>query len=188
MPGTPVGLGPFKGGLHNSSGSGEFIGDDELFSLVNLEVDIDGSLANRPPIREFATRDVGVYLISTFITLDGRKFLVTGNGITGTVNLVNADTGVVAVNNANACGSVAAVQYDDKLWVIPIINLTTGTSSGGYFTSANPPVWVSTPALPRGEAVVVYKERLWVAAGKAPGEPIYQSLIKCAYPVNLSEI
>lgn len=40
----------------------------------------------------------------------------------------------------------------------------------------------------RVQVTEIDANKLWFAAGKAPGKPIYQSLIKCAHSVNLSEI
>lgn len=49
MPGNPVKIGPFLGGLNNMSTAGE-AKDNELTELVNMEVAKDQSLTMRPPI------------------------------------------------------------------------------------------------------------------------------------------
>lgn len=49
MPGNPVKIGPFLGGLNNMSTAGE-AKDNELIELINMEVSKDQSLTMRPPI------------------------------------------------------------------------------------------------------------------------------------------
>lgn len=163
MPGTDVALGPWAGGLHNAAGTGEGIEDDELFELVNLEVDSDKSLANRPAISEFATSGVtsitsGVRLIGTYLPDDGRKFIVAAVG--STVWLINADSGVAAISQgvlASVC-----VQYKNKLWIIPQV-----AGAGGFFDSPTPSsvTWTASAGIPSGDAAVIYKERLFVTNG-----------------------
>ena len=80
MPGEATKLGPFTGGLHNSA-AGEFIDDKELYELVNLEVDNDGSLVNRPEIRLLSIAPVGITMagcsiLGVYLPNDGRKFLI----------------------------------------------------------------------------------------------------------------
>lgn len=50
MPGKPIKLGPFVGGL-NTTSDPTSIADSEVVDLVNLELDLDGSLTSRPPIQ-----------------------------------------------------------------------------------------------------------------------------------------
>jgi hypothetical protein len=163
MPGTDVALGPWAGGLHNAAGTGEGIEDDELFELVNLEVDSDKSLANRPAIAELAVTGVtgiasGVRLIGTYLPDDGRKFIVAAVG--SVVWLVNADTGVAATSQGVL--SSCCVQYKNKLWIIP---QTAG--QGGFFDAPTSTTlsWTAAGAIPRGDAAVIYKERLFVTGG-----------------------
>jgi hypothetical protein len=165
-PHTP--LGPFKGGLHNSSGVGEFIDDSELFRQINLEVDNDGTLVNRPEINLMSTNaDAtcnGWRIIGTYTPDDGRKFLViclaTGNVLlmdtsTGQANFTTVATGVT---------SVASIQYNNKLWVIAT---QSSTANGGYFDvpTSGTISWTTVSGIPRGESVAQYRERLFVAAG-----------------------
>jgi hypothetical protein len=49
MPGAPIPLGPFTGGVNNQAEQGT-IADDELWLSENFEFDTDGSLVSRPAI------------------------------------------------------------------------------------------------------------------------------------------
>jgi hypothetical protein len=47
-------LGPFVGGMNNSTNNPATIADTELWDCLNMDVDLDGSLKMRPPIQEVA--------------------------------------------------------------------------------------------------------------------------------------
>lgn len=160
-----VKLGLFTGGLNNAAGTGDAIQDDEVFDLVNLEVDLDGSLTNRPAINSLALTGmgstVGIKVLGVFLPADGRVFIAVSIGTT--LRLIDPNTGTSAADVAGV-GSVCCTQYGDRLWFAAL----PGSGSGGYFTVTAPglaPVWVTVAAIPNGEAIVVYKERLWVASG-----------------------
>ena len=53
MPGSPVKIGPFVGGLNNVSRAGESK-DNEVVELINFEVGLDTSILSRPPIEAVA--------------------------------------------------------------------------------------------------------------------------------------
>lgn len=160
-------LGPFTGGLHNSSGNGEYIDDAELFELVNLEVDTDGSLVNRPEIFDFAVTGVDMTnatLIGTYLPTDGRQFIVANCPVTGKVSLINASTGALVLATTLTVESFCCIQYANKLWVIPS---NTSPNSGGFFDVPTPSTvtWTATASIPKGEAVTLYRERIWVSCG-----------------------
>lgn len=161
MPGTPVALGPFSGGLNNAAGSGEGISDKEVFRLENLEVEKDnGSLVNRPAIRSFTFSGIasptGIRLIGTFLPENGNKYLIASVGTV--VWVINADTGVAAASRTSLT-SICCVQYQNRLYVVP----TTSGGTGGYWSDAL--AWTAVASMPTGDAVVLYKERIWIAAG-----------------------
>ena len=162
MPGTAVALGPFAGGLNNAAGSGEGIDDKEVFSCVNLEVALDGgSLVNRPAVRSFTLSGIaspsGIKLIGTFLPENGNKYIIASVGTV--VHVINVSTGA-SVANRTSLTSVCCIQYQDRVYVIPQAG---SPGDGGYFDNALS--WTSVAAIPRGDSVVLYKERLWVAAG-----------------------
>ena len=161
---APVKLGPFSGGLRNSSGLGENIADNEVYDLTNLEVDLDGSLVNRPAIGTLTITGVSpttnLRLIGRYRPNDGRVFLVVTAG--GKVYVVDTSTGAAQAATGTV-DAVTCVQYNNKLWVIPSPSSAT---SGGYFDAAVSVVtWTTIAAIPQGECAVLYKERIFVGAG-----------------------
>lgn len=166
MPMTPVALGPFSGGLNNAAGSGEGIDDKELFLLENLEVERDGgSVVNRPAIKDFAITGVAAgtpKLLGTFLPADGRKYLVVVESTGGIVHLINSVTGASVSATTGGRLTNCCIQYQERLYVI---TKTGSTAVGGYFDNAATPVWHDVAALPKGEAAVLYKERIWIACG-----------------------
>lgn len=165
MPGTSVAIGPWSGGLHNASGTGESIEDDELFELVNLEVDTDKSLANRPAIRELALSGMGgvttnIKVIGTYLPDDGRKYLVATVG--AVVWLIDANTGIAAVSQPIDVGT--CIQYNNRLWIIPV-----SAGAGGFFDVPTSVTlsWTADADIPPGTCAVIYKERMFVTNGSA---------------------
>jgi len=169
--GVATKLGPFIGGLHNSSGSGEFIQNDELYELTNMEVDTDGSLVNRPQINLFTTTGItntdNWSFIGTYLPSDGRKFIVAYLPTLHRVMCVDAATGQIGGGGAayhDGIDTVCCIQYGNKLWVVAQ-NASTG--GGGYFDAPTPTsiTWTAVATMQRGEAVAQYRERIWVACG-----------------------
>lgn len=175
VPGTvnnarAVKLGPFFGGLHNTPGAGEQILDSELFQLTNLEVDYDGTLANRPEVRYFTTsgesKTTQITLIGTYLPIDGRKMLVVHLPEINQVALVDASTGAFyTATYSSSLKSVACIQYANKMWVVAT---NDSPDVGGYFDAPTGSTftWTQVPSMPRGEAITIYRERLWIAHGK----------------------
>lgn len=167
MPGDATRLGPFTGGLHNSSGTGEFIDNAELYDMVNMEVDTDGSLVNRPEISLFtmtginssATSMLGVYLPS-----DGRKLLVVYNSVQKQVHIVDSSTGASLSNTPANTEAVCCIQYGGLLFVPA---KPGSLVNGGYFSAptSSTVTWTAHATLPKGEAITLYRERLWIACG-----------------------
>jgi hypothetical protein len=169
VPGEATKLGPFKGGLHNSSGSGEFINDDELYELTNMEVDTDGSLVNRPQINLFNT--VGITdmanwsFIGTYLPSDGRKFIVAYHPTIHRVSLIDTTTGQIAAGGFHdGTDAVCCIQYNNRLFVVAT-NQSAG--GGGFFDAPTPAsiTWTAVATMPRGEAVAVYRDRIFIACG-----------------------
>jgi hypothetical protein len=166
MPGTQVKLGPFNKGLHNSAGSGEYIDDAELFDLVNLEVDSDGSLANRPAISSFNMPTVGgrFKIIGYFNPTGSQQYLVLSYGTTfSTVGLFSLLTNTVVVSRA--LKSNVAVQYNNRIHIIPASDATPGT--GGFYDGSATPAWTAVGSMPRGDDAIIFKDRLFITAGLA---------------------
>lgn len=156
MPGEPLRLGPFVGGLNTSSDVSS-IGDAELVECDNFDADEDYSLISRPPI--VGLNGSGAW--SERIVMLGVGVFTTGNYLIGS----NANGtyyffgGVWTLIKANLV-STSMVQYKDKVWIIATPgsaeNGGTWDPSGGFTTVA---------AIPRGSACVTHKERLWIFPG-----------------------
>lgn len=164
-------LGPFTGGLHNSSGSGEFIENEELYDLTNMEVDTDGSLVNRPQINNFTITGIvpassgnGMTFIGVYLPSDGRKFIVAYLPAIGQVRLINAATGALDGGALATTKAVCCTQYANRLYVIATPDSPAG---GGYFDvpTSSTTSWTNVPTMPRGEAATMYRDRLWVTPG-----------------------
>lgn len=161
----PAKLGPWTGGMRNSTGLGEAIDDKEVYELVNLEVDFDGSFVNRPAINELTLSGTGgsttgIRVLGRYLPNDGRIFLVVTYA--GKVRLVNAGSGLVETISGTV-DTVSVIQYNNKLWVIP---KPGSANSGGYFDATNPVItWNTVAAIPQGECAVLYKERVFVGCG-----------------------
>ena len=163
-----VKLGPFTGGLHNASGTGEFIENEELFDLTNLEVDTDGSLVNRPQINMFnvtgaAPNGNAWQFIGTYLPSDGRQFIVVYLPAINTVKLIDIATNTLSATSTTT-KALCCIQYANKLYVIATPDSVNG---GGYFDvpTSSTLSWTAVATMPRGEAVAQYKERLWIACG-----------------------
>lgn len=159
MPGEPVVLGPFLGGLNKASDP-SIINDAEVSECINFELDLDGSLVSRPPFTvhsgagSFTERivflGVAVFSAGTYII---------GSNTNGVYRWVPGGAWTLITNTFQAR---AAVQYADKVWLIAKPGSANPGGSwdpiGGFVADAD---------IPKGEAAVVYKERLFVAPGYA---------------------
>lgn len=158
MPAEPLLLGPFGGGM-NTSSDPSAVADEELVDCVNMELDLDRALKSRPPFVGSTT--------SGFVALSPIRMLGSAvfNGIsyliasTNTVTIVyNGATWSQITNNPSG----AAVQYKNKVWLVPLDGADGGNWDpvGGFTADAD---------IPRGTAAVIYKERLYVVPGRAIG-------------------
>lgn len=166
MPGESVRLGPFRGGL-NTASDPTSIADNELAVCENFEFDADGGLVSRPPI----TVEVGITggqtsrMLGYFVDAQtGLRYLI-GSDRNGVLAYYNPNTNNW-VNMTTGIHATAMVQYQNKAWIIAD---PSSIDPGGSWT---PPAsfgsagtWTADSDIPRGSAAVVYKERLFVAAG-----------------------
>lgn len=162
MPGSgkSVQIGPFVGGLNTFSDPAS-IADNELVRCDNFELDLDGSLRSRPPFSDYhidfplgATGNV--LMLGYFYTSTGTALLLASDGLTSTYSFDG--TSWVLVTSTFAASSMA--QYNDTAFLLAPAGAGNpgGTWDGATFTAeAN---------MPRGDQIVVYKDRMWIAAGK----------------------
>lgn len=155
MGGQPLRLGPFTGAL-NTASDPTAIADAELVTLNNFELDIDGSLISRTPIQE----------IQGHINWSERIVMI-GEGTFGTDTYVigSNSTGVYYyLNNVwtlitNTFQATVAIQYADKVYLVS----KPGSGNGGKWDPAGG--FVAVAAIPKGQAAVIHKERLYVCPG-----------------------
>lgn len=159
MPGgQPLRLGPFIGGL-NTASDPTAIADAELATCENFELDIDGSLFSRPPIRELAGQSAWTERI---ICLCEGIFSGTYYVIGSNVNGVYQYTGGTWTLITSTFQASAAVQYADKIYLVP---KPGSANPGGKWDPVGG--FTAVAAIPQGQAAVIHKERLFIAPGSA---------------------
>lgn len=163
MTGAPVRIGPFTGGL-NTLNEPSQIQDTECVELFNLEVDLDGSVVNRPALSSLAAPTTGgsVYL-GTYISTTGITYFIYQIGITCRAYDVAANSWSTINSNIVVSNTV---QYLNKLWLIAA---TSSATNGGSWDPSGGFSLVAS--MPRGIYGTVYKERLFIATGPSSTNP-----------------
>jgi len=161
MPGAPIQVGPFIGGL-NTFSDPTAIADNELTECVNFELDLDGSLKSRPPIQDLGvdfpldtTGDMdflGTYEVSATL-----NYLIASDGNSKTYYF-NGTAWVLITDTISATGFV---QFDDKAWLLAPLG---SANPGGYWETSG--TFTPIADMPKGELIVTFKDRLWVAEGR----------------------
>lgn len=155
MGGQPLRLGPFSGGL-NTESDPTSIADVELAECLNFELDIDSSLHSRPPFKEIAGHGTFTErIIFLCEAVFGTDHYLIGSNVNGVYYFLNgAFTLITATFQAGA-----AVQYADKVYLVP----KPGSGSGGKWDPSGG--YTVVAAIPKGQAAVIHKERLYIASG-----------------------
>lgn len=199
MPGKPIAIGPFSGGLNNVSLAGE-ARDSEVVDLINLEVTVDNALTSRPPIEALAgstlptTNTIGWEVLGVYRVTTTEWYLIVTvpkDGTTNTDTTVKAYlNGVVGVGEtvtiikqsvsiANRVTSM--IQFKDYLY----FNVEFGASDTGFKWKKGDAIG-GTPvaALPRGSVMITWKTRIWVSGTgtSANGDRVYFSTINASGP------
>lgn len=150
-------IGPFSGGLNNVSDPSA-IADNELAECINMELDLNGSLAARPPFVASAgpgashVRAIGNAIFGT------ESYIIFANSA-GVWAQKLSDLSFTLIT-ATACNPLCCVQYADKVWIVA----SPGASANGGGWS--PTVAFSASAtMPKGGACIIYKERMWICPG-----------------------
>lgn len=174
MPGNPVKLGPFKGGLNNKSQVGE-ARPDELVELINLEVTADEALTSRPPYellrnssRTTVSPGTNWKILCVFRSSPTEWYLIVSEPVvvSGVDKLrvcayLNGDL-TSAPTNIETPTSVEdevsdAVQFMDEVFFI-----RNSSSSLPGFKWGPQTVYTQIAVMPRGRAIVSWKSRLWI--------------------------
>jgi hypothetical protein len=171
MPGSPVRIGPFNDGLNNISTSGESK-DTELVELVNFEVGPDMLLWSRPPFKAVAGTSIAGSTVD-----ENWKILGVYRTTTTVWYLI-----VLKPLPAGASELQAVLMGDFTNTPIVIKSLTSGNTVAGFVQINAECFFVVTPsssisgfkwnfggsasdvtAMKKGNCVVAYKSRIWVA-------------------------
>ena len=173
MPGAPIQVGPFVGGL-NTFSDPTAIADNELVVCNNFELDLDGSLKSRPPIEDLeidfplqATGDIeflGVFQVSST-----ESYLIASDGLSKTYYF----SGTAWVLVTDTIAAAGFVQFDDKAWLTAPVG---SANPGGYWTPSGG--FTADSDMPEGNLIVTFKGRLWVAEGQnstSQGTRLYRS-------------
>lgn len=152
-----VTLGPFKSGM-NTASDPSAVAEDELVDIVNFELDNDFSLRCRPPIN--TVQNSGTWadriLILGAAVIGANTWMIGSN--TSGVWKFTANTWSLITNTFTAS---CFVQYKDKIWLVP---KPGSANPGGSWDGTT---FTAIAAIPKGEAAVIYKERMWIAPGIA---------------------
>lgn len=169
MSGFTFRLGPFAGGLNNAADTPDTIKDNELFKCIDFDYNIDQTLVTRPP--------VAVEVLTTNATLDTHYFNILGFYIDpatqinycianingglyyriGSTSYVDATTWVAITTGIGV--ATAGIQYLDTFYII--------FSSGAGASWSPTAGYISVAAMPAGDSIALFKERLWISAGNS---------------------
>lgn len=173
MPGNMLKLGPFTGGLNNTSDPTS-IRDQELSVCTNFDFDVDGTLISRPPfVTDSSTSPVAgqvIDLLGYFVNSAGAAYLI---GATTSATYYRSSGTWTLITNTIA--AIAAVQYLDKMWLVAPPG--SANPGGSWDPVAG---FTAIASMPKGEAITTFKERLWIAAGRLEttnGSRLYFSAI-----------
>lgn len=161
MPTEVLRLGPFTGGL-NLASDPTLIQDTELIDCLNLELDIDGSLTNRPAIQV------------TFQGAQNQRLLIFGSvKFSGTLYLFATRDGktFVSSNEGSAWTELNPGAVSRECKTMEVYNNTvwmpaTPTSANGGISWTPGGGAVAVAAMPRAEKCIVHKNRLYLCPGE----------------------
>lgn len=171
MPGSPVRIGPFNDGLNNISQSGESK-DTELVELVNFEVGPDNLLWSRPPFEAVAGTSIagstvsatwkvlGVYRTSTteWYLLVIKPLAAGASELQAVLSgdFTNAPIVIKSLTAGNTVAGFVQINADCFFLVTP-------TSAINGFKWAKGGSATDVAAMKKGNCIVAYKSRIWVA-------------------------
>jgi hypothetical protein len=172
-----VQIGPFNGGLNTYSDPTAVL-DSELVMAENLELDLDGSLVQRPPFVPAAGLPLdlsagNMTLLGYYYAAGGTPYLIGTDGNSSTYYF----TGTSWVLITSTIAASAITQYSNLLYLqAPLSSVNPG---GSWSPSAG---FTAINAIPKGSTIIAHKSRLWAASGQSAtaaqnGTRIYLSKI-----------
>ena len=162
----PIKFGPFTGGMNTYSDQSA-VTDSEATFIQNFDIDIDGSLASRPPIT----------IRGSNASFTNAKFLALYRTTTADYLIFSNATGTYAYNLATSAittitttiQAAAAIQYNNKIWLVA----PSGSANPGGSWDATSFVAVAT--MPKGNSCCIYKERMFIGVGASGASTVYFS-------------
>lgn len=144
----------FIGGLNNVDHPSS-IDDSECTQLDNFEVQLDGTLRTRPPIRAITAPDkADLEIIGTVVNpSNGDWYLIANSADGGTYHnqFGNGTWTQIVFRRMLSC-----VQYGGKVY------FTSYSGNGGYWDFTT---WTDDATIPKGHKIIAHKSRLWVVPG-----------------------
>lgn len=164
MAGQPVQIGPFSGGLNTYSDQ-TTVADNQLVRCENFELDLDGSLRSRWPFADLHTylplgETGNMQLLGYYYAPGNVPYLLASDGLTSTYYLSGTSWTLITATFA----ATAMAQFNGFAYLLA----PEGSSNpGGHWS---PLAGFSADAnMPKGEVIVAWRFRLWVAIGKNAG-------------------
>lgn len=163
MQARAVSLRDFSGGLNNAT-EASALSNNELASIINMELDSNGSLVARVPITKHddfpAATSPGEFL-GYYGRADGVNFLVIANG--GNTYLYEPISEVFSLIASFAASGCA--QYQNRLYIC------ARATRGGWWGETVPTSGIYTyhslagggVPMPFGDQIVLFKDRMWIA-------------------------
>ena len=165
MPGSPVLVGPFSGGLNTYSEPTQ-IADTEAVELFNFDIDLDGSLVSRPPLVTMPSNaGPGCNVVGIFTTSTGTNYVIlidTANNL----KAYDVTSGSAVYTIATNIQCLITVQYLNKLWVVATPN---SANPGGSWDPVGG--FTAIAGMARGNSAAIYQERLFISAGPQSTNP-----------------
>lgn len=177
MAGDPVKIGPFVGGMNTYSGESA-IADNEAVEILNMDIDLDGSLVSRPGINVYTTAPQSdpSHIIGQYISTTGVLYVIYAfpNSVRA---LRTSDMSWITINTG--FDYTACVQYNNFLWLVA--KPVGSSQGGGKWDPSGGHVVVSD--MPRGYSACIYKERMFIAAS-VNGDTTSINRVKFSNPAN----
>lgn len=176
MPGEPVQIGPFPGGLATRTDETS-IQDDQLVESVNWVYGVDGTLYSRPPIWDSTNDPAG---ITGRVYLLGFGTLFTGSSSKDILFASNAAQGTFVLKD-NVWSNISSIErkaftcygdQDNRAW-FPANNASVG--SGGWWKPADASITLVSTT-PYGDCIISHKERLWISGDTVHRNRLYYSI------------
>jgi hypothetical protein len=159
-------LGPFSGGI-NTSSDASAISNNEMVDCINLEVELDGSLTTRPPIQPVASPPSSASRLRALggVTINGVSSILLANDTT-----VWTFNGTTFTQITTGLFITSVCQYKEKAYLVA----SSGSAlPGGSWDGTT---FVAIATLPRGNACIIWQERMWVVSGDFTGKLSFSNI------------